>query len=67
MIYLFQVMTSLDYLHIFETLACLDSRSNYLAEYICELALLQSELGTYKQSEVAACSVLLANLALKKG
>jgi hypothetical protein len=64
---LFQVVTSLDYLYIFETLAGLDLQSKYLAEYVCELALLQSELGAYIQSEVAASSVLLTNFALKKG
>ncbi|XP_064644343.1 cyclin-F-like [Lineus longissimus] len=61
-----RVVTSLDHLYIFETLASLDLRSKYLSEYVCELALLQSELGAYRQSEVAACSLLLSNLALKK-
>ena len=38
-----------------------------MAEYVCELALLQSDLGPYPQAEIAASAVLLARLALKKG
>ena len=39
----------------------------YLTQYICELALLQAEMGQYSPAEVAASSVLLSRLLVKMG
>ena len=44
-----------------------DRRLCYLTQYICELALLQAEMGQYSPAEVAASSVLLSRLLVKIG
>lgn len=63
----FRVATSLDFIEIFSMLAGLDRKCTCLAEYICELSLLQAEMGQYSPAEIAASSVLLARLLLKLG
>ena len=44
-----------------------DRRTQCLAEYVCELVLLQCDIGTYSQAEVAAACVLLARLLHRAG
>ena len=58
---------SLDYVQLIGLLANNEPQTQCMAEYVCELALLQSDLGPYPQAEIAASAVLLARLALKKG
>ncbi|KAL4239671.1 hypothetical protein ACF0H5_000477 [Mactra antiquata] len=54
--------TSVDFAELFNTILSHDSRMCYLSQYICELALLQAEMGQYSPAETAASSVLLARL-----
>lgn len=44
-----------------------DRRTQCLAEYVCELVLLQCDIGTYSQAQVAAACVLLARLLHRRG
>ena len=44
-----------------------DRRLYYLTQYICELALLQAEMGQYSPAEVAASAILLSRLLVKMG
>ncbi|KAK3092007.1 hypothetical protein FSP39_024406 [Pinctada imbricata] len=60
-----RVVTSLDFVQIFSMLANLDKKCKCLAEYICELSLLQAEMGQYSPAEIAASCVLLAKLLMK--
>lgn len=62
-----RVVTSLDFVQIFSILANLDKKCKCLAEYICELSLLQAEMGQYSPAEIAASCVLLAKLLMKLG
>lgn len=57
-----RVVTSLDLVEIVGLAADNDRRTQCLAEYVCELVLLQCDIGTYSQAEVAAACVLLARL-----
>ncbi|XP_033757266.1 cyclin-F-like isoform X2 [Pecten maximus] len=57
-----RVANSFDFVKLFSLLARLDRKSSFLAEYICELCLLQAEMGQYKPTETAAASVLLARI-----
>ncbi|XP_060084118.1 cyclin-F-like [Ylistrum balloti] len=57
-----RVANSFDFVELFSLLARLDRKSSFLAEYICELCLLQAEMGQYKPTEIAAASVLLARI-----
>lgn len=57
--------TSVDFAEIFNTLLGHDRRLCYLSQYICELALLQAEMGQYSPAETAASAVLLARLLTK--
>ncbi|OWF42166.1 cyclin-F-like isoform X2 [Mizuhopecten yessoensis] len=57
-----RVANSFDFVELFSLLAKLDRKSSFLAEYICELCLLQAEMGQYKPTEIAAASVLLARI-----
>jgi len=61
-----RVLTILDYLETIGQLANNDQRTQCLSEYIGELCLLQSDLGEYPQSQIAACCVLLSRLQEKK-
>ena len=49
------------------TAAKSDNETVLLAEYFCELALLQSELGDFPVAEVAASCVLFSRLVQKLG
>ena len=62
-----RVFCSLDYVQLIGLLAKNGTQTQCLAEYICELALLQSDLGPFPQAEIAACAVLLARLSQKLG
>ncbi|KAI0214735.1 Cyclin-F [Lamellibrachia satsuma] len=57
-----RVVTSLDLVEIIGLAADNDRRTQCLAEYVCELVLLQCDIGTYSQAQVAAACVLLARL-----
>ncbi|WAQ97413.1 CCNF-like protein [Mya arenaria] len=57
--------TSVDFAEIFNTLMGHDQRLCYLSQYICELALLQAEMGQYSPAETAASAVMLARLLTK--
>ncbi len=57
----------MDFVDIFGLLAQNDVETQSLSEYIAELSLLQSDLGRYPSSCVAAASVLIARLTKKKG
>ncbi|KAL3876589.1 hypothetical protein ACJMK2_034420 [Sinanodonta woodiana] len=54
-----------DFVEIFNTIVGHDKRTYYLTHYICELSLLQAEMGQYSPAEIAASSILLARLLLK--
>ncbi|XP_061174985.1 cyclin-F-like isoform X2 [Saccostrea echinata] len=60
-----RVPNSLDFVEIFSSVAGLDRKCSCLAEYICELTLLQAEMGQYSPAEIAASCVLLARLLMK--
>ncbi|ESO84228.1 hypothetical protein LOTGIDRAFT_108005 [Lottia gigantea] len=60
-----KLATSLDYVQIVNVLANMNEKASCLAEYICELCVLQSEMGQYSPTEIACSSVLLARLLLK--
>ncbi|XP_067671880.1 cyclin-F-like [Haliotis asinina] len=61
-----RVATSLDYVNILTVLAPgMDQCCTKLAEYICELSLLQAEMGQYSPAEIAASCVLLARILVK--
>ncbi|XP_052068580.1 cyclin-F-like isoform X1 [Mytilus californianus] len=60
-----RTITSIDLVEIFCILCDLDKKSCYLAEYICELCLLQAEMGQYSPAEIAASCVLLARVLMK--
>lgn len=62
-----RVANSFDFVELFCLLAGLDRKCAFLAEYICELCLLQVEMGQYKPTEIAAASVLLARLLMRLG
>ncbi|XP_045213462.1 cyclin-F-like isoform X2 [Mercenaria mercenaria] len=57
--------TSVDFAEIFNTILSHDRRLCYLSQYICELALLQAEMGQYSPAETAASAVLLSRLLTK--
>ena len=59
--------TSVDFAEIFNQLVNHDRRLCFLTQYICELALLQAEMGQYSPAEVAASAILLARLLVKMG
>lgn len=61
----FRVPISLDYVDLMNTAAKSDNETVMLAEYFCELALLQSELGDFPMAEVAASCVLFSRLIQK--
>ena len=65
--FVLQVATSVDFAEIFNLIVSHDRRMCYLTQYICELALLQAEMGQYSPAEVAASSVLLSRLLVKMG
>ncbi|KAH3860757.1 cyclin-F-like isoform X2 [Dreissena polymorpha] len=60
-----RMATSVDFAEIFNTLLSHDRRLCYLSQYICELALLQAEMGQYSPAETAASAVLLSRLLTK--
>ena len=60
-------MTSFDYVELINLVAKNSAVCALYAQYICELALLQSDMGDYPQAKVAAASVLLARLSLQQG
>lgn len=60
-----RIPNSLDFVEIFCSVAGLDKKCSSLAEYICELTLLQAEMGQYSPAEIAASCVLLARLLMK--
>ena len=60
-------MTSLDYLDILSCVSKISGRTRCLADYICEMALLHTELSHYSSSEIAASCVLLSRLATAEG
>ncbi|XP_050393058.2 cyclin-F isoform X1 [Patella vulgata] len=60
-----RIATNLDYVKVVNVLAGMDAKASCLAEYICELCVLQSEMGQYSPTEIACSSVLLARLLLK--
>ncbi|XP_062599123.1 cyclin-F-like isoform X1 [Saccostrea cucullata] len=60
-----RVPNSLDFVEIFSSVAGLDRKCSCLSEYICELTLLQAEMGQYSPAEIAASCVLLARLLMK--
>ena len=62
-----QTLITLDYVQLVGSLAHNDRTTQLMCEFICELALLQSDLGDYPQGQVASCSILLARLCMKKG
>ena len=62
-----RMATSVDFAEIFNTILGHDRRLCYLSQYICELALLQAEMGQYSPAETAASAVLLARLLTKAG
>lgn len=62
-----RIPNSLDFVEIFCSVAGLDKKCSSLAEYICELTLLQAEMGQYSPAEIAASCVLLARLLMKLG
>ena len=62
-----RVATSVDFAGIFNTLTGHDRRMCFLSQYICELALLQAEMGQYSPSETAASAILLSRLFMKMG
>lgn len=57
--------TSVDFASIFNLMLSHDRQLCYLSQYICELALLQAEMGQYSPAETAASAVLLARLLTK--
>ena len=63
----FRMPTSLDFVEIFVQVVGLDKKASCLAEYICELSLLQAEMGQYSPAEIATASILLTRLLLKLG
>ncbi|KAL5019100.1 hypothetical protein ScPMuIL_004822 [Solemya velum] len=62
----FRVPTILDCLEIVSMLASHDKKTSCLAEYICELSLLQSEMSQYSPAEIAASAALLANFLMNQ-
>lgn len=60
-----RVVTSIDFVEIFCQLCDLDRKACCLAEYICELCILQAEMGQYSPAEIAASCVLLARVLMK--
>ena len=62
-----RVATSVDFAEIFNTLLGHNQRMCFLSQYICELALLQAEMGQYSPSETAASAILLSRLLMKMG
>lgn len=62
-----RVVTSIDFVEIFCQLCDLDKKTCCLAEYICELCILQAEMGQYSPAEIAASCVLLARVLMKHG
>eukprot|EP00058_Branchiostoma_floridae_P009892 XP_002595380.1 hypothetical protein BRAFLDRAFT_119004 [Branchiostoma floridae] len=62
-----RALTSADYLDLFFKLQLLDQRTKCLAAYICDLALLQTEImGTYSPAVIAASALLLAKMTTNK-
>ena len=57
--------TSVDFAEVFNTLLSHNKQLCYLSQYICELALLQAEMGQYSPAETAASAVMLARLLTK--
>ena len=64
---MWQVLTSLDYVQVLGIAASNDRRTQYLAEYLCEMALLHTDLSVYSHGMVAAGCQLLARLTLHRG
>ena len=60
-----RTITSIDFVEIFCILCDLDKKTCCLADYICELCLLQAEMGQYSPSEIATSCVLLARVLMK--
>ena len=58
---------SLDYVNLINVAARSDKETSLLAEYFCELALLQSDMGDFPVAQVAASCVLLARIVKQKG
>merc|ERR1719210_1923146 len=58
-----RVVTSLDLTRLLLELSCAQEvEANHLAEYVCELALLQSDFGVFPIAEVASGCVLLSHI-----
>jgi len=57
----------LDYVKILGVAASNESRTQCLAEYMCEMSLLHTELSVYSQGTMAAACQLLARLTLHTG
>ena len=62
-----QVLTSLDYVQVLGLAASNDPRTQYLAEYLCEMSLLHTDLSVYSHGTMASACQLLARLTLSKG
>ena len=62
-----QTLTSFDYLELISLCCGSSAVCHSLAQYICEVSLLQSDLGDYPQALVAAAAVLLARLTNGEG
>ncbi|XP_013409126.1 cyclin-F [Lingula anatina] len=60
-----RVVTIFDLVGLLGRIVDLDQRVQCLAEYICELTLLHTDLSSYTKAEVAASCVLLARVANK--
>jgi hypothetical protein len=62
-----QTLTCLDFAVILGLAAHNDRQTQYMAEYLCELSLLHTELSVYPFGLMASACQLMARLALHKG
>lgn len=62
-----QVLTSLDYVQVLGVAGSNDRRTQCLAEYLCEMSLLHTDLSIYSHGMMASACQLLARLTLNKG
>ncbi|XP_014681887.1 PREDICTED: cyclin-F-like isoform X2 [Priapulus caudatus] len=56
--------TTLDFLELFHSFATLEAKTIHLSRYICDLTLLESDVGRYSHAYLAASSVLLSLVML---
>jgi len=60
-------LTVLDYVKIMGVATSNDRQTQHLAEYLCEMSLLYTDLSVYSQATIAAACQLLARLTLHRG